>query len=76
MLGIITLDGIELQNSECIDQNEVKMHPEARTEPTGNWWYIEVDLYPLLGKVIDKIYFVYYDNPNSEIGIRKIILIK
>ncbi len=68
MLGIITSDGIELQNSECIDQNEVKMHPEQRTEPTGNWWYIEVDLYPLLGKEIDKIYFVYDDNPNSEIG--------
>jgi len=68
MLGIITSDGLELQNTECIDQNENPMHPELRTEPTGTWHYIEVDLYPILGKQIDKIYFVYDDNPNSETG--------
>ncbi len=68
MLGIITTDGIELQSSECIDQNEIRMHPESRMESTGKWWYIEVDLYPLVGKAIDKIYFVYDDNPNSEVG--------
>ncbi|MEO0166873.1 MAG: glycoside hydrolase family 99-like domain-containing protein [candidate division WOR-3 bacterium] len=68
MLGIITTDGLELQYSECIDQNENLMNPEIRNESIGNWWYIEVDLYPLLNRVIDKIYFVYDDNPNSEIG--------
>ncbi len=68
MLGIITTDGLELQYSECIDQNENQMDPEKRNESTGNWWYIEADLYPLYNRVIDKIYFVYDDYPNSEVG--------
>ncbi len=67
-IDFITTDGTHLRNSMCIDQNEISVHPEQRTNPTGSWHFIEIDLYPLAGKMIDRLTIGYDDNPNSETG--------
>ncbi len=67
-IDFVTTDGVHLRNSGCIDQSEISIHPEGRSNPTGQWQYIEVDLYPLAGKIIDYLTCGYDDNPNSEIG--------
>lgn len=67
-VDFITADGIHLRNSICIDQNEILVHPEKRPYPTGAWHFIEIDLYPLANKKIDRLSIGYDDNPNTVTG--------
>ena len=54
-------DGSDLRDLGFIDQNGVAFHPGQRTDPVGVWHYVEVDLSPAAGKVLDFL-LVGFDN--------------
>ncbi|MGB9890858.1 MAG: PA14 domain-containing protein, partial [Anaerolineae bacterium] len=50
------------------DQWGVRIHPAERNGPLNQWYYIEVDLTPMAGRVLDYLMFAYDDNQVSETG--------
>ncbi len=50
------------------DQYGVRIHPMYRNDPINQWHYVEVDLSPMAGRILDYIMFAYDDNAFSETG--------
>jgi hypothetical protein len=48
-------DGTTIRDSGFVDQNGVRLHPAARTDPLGTWTYVEVDLSAAAGKTLDYV---------------------
>jgi hypothetical protein len=67
-VGFVTKDGISLFDTGLTDQNGLPIAPEYRQNPLNEWLYIEVDLTPLEGKVIDYIIAGYNDPVSIETG--------
>ncbi|MDW8069824.1 MAG: PA14 domain-containing protein, partial [Anaerolineae bacterium] len=69
-----TTDGLTLRDFDngagwqITDQQGVRIHPAMRNGPINEWYYVEVDLTPMAGRVLDYIMFAYDDNAVSEVG--------
>ncbi|MBC7228120.1 MAG: peptidoglycan DD-metalloendopeptidase family protein [Thermoflexales bacterium] len=69
-----TWDGLTLRDFDngagwrITDQRGIRTHPAWRQDPINQWYYVEVDLTPMAGKVLDYIMFAYDDDQVSETG--------
>ncbi len=69
-----TTDGLTLRDFDngagwrITDQWGVRTHPALRNDPINQWYYVEVDLTPMAGRILDYIMFAYDDNAFSETG--------
>lgn len=57
-------DGSTIRDSGFVDQDGVRLHPGARTDPIGRWHRVEVDLSAAAGKTLDYL-MVGFDNGND-----------
>ncbi len=66
--GVVARDFDNGTGWRITDQYGVRAHPMYRNDPLNQWYYVEVDLSPMAGNIIDYIMFAYDDNAFSETG--------